>query len=68
MFLLSSERSLINCAHALAEGRNEYTERRDHFLKFIQHPEALNELTVDPLADDPEVRHDLLLLSREEIN
>ncbi|KAH6610373.1 hypothetical protein Trco_000393 [Trichoderma cornu-damae] len=37
----------------LREQRELYSERRDHFLRFIKHPEALAELAIDPLADDP---------------
>lgn len=37
----------------LREKRELYSERRDHFLRFIKHPESLAELTTDPLADDP---------------
>lgn len=41
----------------MVEGsRRDYQASRDHLLKYIQHPEALNELAIDPLADDPEVR------------
>lgn len=45
----------MSWSQALDEGRRLYTEKREHFLKFIQHPEALAELTIDPLADDPDV-------------
>ncbi|KJK77608.1 hypothetical protein H634G_07347 [Metarhizium anisopliae BRIP 53293] len=51
-FLLSTKGRITSWADALEEGRKDYQERRDHFLKFIRHPEALTELTVDPLADD----------------
>ncbi|KPM43488.1 hypothetical protein AK830_g3050 [Neonectria ditissima] len=44
----------MSWSQALDEGRRLYSEKREHFLKFIQHPEALAELTTDPLADDPE--------------
>ncbi|KAF5134379.1 TBC1 domain family member 5 [Metarhizium anisopliae] len=53
-FLLSTKGRITSLADALEEGRKDYQERRDHFLKFIRHPEALTELTVDPLADDPD--------------
>jgi len=39
----------------LLESRNSYSTLRDHYLKYIKHPEQLAELAVDPLADDPEV-------------
>lgn len=37
----------------LREKREQYSEDRDHFLRFIKHPESLAKLTIDPLADDP---------------
>ncbi|RCI17246.1 hypothetical protein L249_2143 [Ophiocordyceps polyrhachis-furcata BCC 54312] len=51
MFLLSTRAGL---AQALEEGRRDYEQRRNHFLNFIEHPEALAQLAVDPLTDDPE--------------
>ncbi|KAG6027809.1 hypothetical protein E4U41_000830 [Claviceps citrina] len=54
VFLLSTTASLSSWMDALEGGRRDYQERRDHFLKYIRHPEALAELAVDPLADDPE--------------
>ncbi|KAM0463765.1 hypothetical protein ACHAO4_000488 [Trichoderma viride] len=48
---LSGNRSV--CWKLLREKRELYSERRDHFLRFIKHPESLAELTIDPLADDP---------------
>lgn len=54
--MLSSEGSLSSWMEALEDGRRAYQKKRVHLLKYIQHPEALAELTVDPLADDPEVR------------
>jgi TBC1 domain family member 5 len=39
----------------LRERRDAYTKSRDRLLQFIKHPEALNELSVDPLADDADV-------------
>ncbi|KAG5981763.1 hypothetical protein E4U55_002592 [Claviceps digitariae] len=53
-FLLSAKTSFSSWMEALESGRRDYQERRDHLLKYIQHPEALAELAVDPLADDPE--------------
>lgn len=41
---------------ALENGRRDYEDRKDHLLKYIRHPEALAEVAVDPLTDDPEVR------------
>ncbi|KAK5990209.1 TBC1 domain family member 5 [Cladobotryum mycophilum] len=54
IFLLSQDGARSTWSQALREGREHYNERRSHFLKFIKHPEALTELTIDPLADDPE--------------
>ncbi|KAL6809203.1 RabGAP/TBC [Trichoderma sp. SZMC 28013] len=55
IFLLSKDGDNIKIGwpQSLREKRESYNERRDHFLKFINHPEALTELTIDPLADDP---------------
>ncbi|KAK4074856.1 uncharacterized protein Triagg1_5005 [Trichoderma aggressivum f. europaeum] len=55
IFLLSKDgdNTKIGWSRSLREKRESYNERRDHFLKFINHPEALTELTIDPLADDP---------------
>ena len=36
----------------LLESRAHYTQNREHFLKYIEHPEALTEVSIDPLADD----------------
>ncbi|KAL7789271.1 RabGAP/TBC [Trichoderma afarasin] len=55
VFLLSKDGDSTkpSWSQSLREKRESYNERRDHFLKFINHPEALTELTIDPLADDP---------------
>ncbi|KAJ4858917.1 rab-GTPase-TBC domain-containing protein [Trichoderma breve] len=55
VFLLSKDGDSTkpSWSQSLREKRESYSERRDHFLKFINHPEALTELTIDPLADDP---------------
>ncbi|KAL7961701.1 RabGAP/TBC [Trichoderma compactum] len=55
IFLLSKDgdNTKTGWSQSLREKRESYNERRDHFLKFINHPEALAELTIDPLADDP---------------
>lgn len=45
-----------NWSHVLLENRNTYSTLRKHYLKYIKHPELLNELSLDPLADDPDVR------------
>ncbi|KAF7563804.1 hypothetical protein G7046_g309 [Stylonectria norvegica] len=70
-FLLSRESTETSWSQFLYHGRTLYAEQRDHFLKFIKRPEALAELTVDPLADDPDspwntVRQDEII--RAEIN
>ncbi|CAK7232710.1 hypothetical protein SCUCBS95973_009194 [Sporothrix curviconia] len=38
----------------LREAREVYEALRGSYLRFVKHPERLAELTVDPLADDPE--------------
>ncbi|KAL7798430.1 RabGAP/TBC [Trichoderma ceciliae] len=55
IFLLSKDGdgAGLGWSQSLREKRELYIERRDHFLKFIKHPEALTELTIDPLTDDP---------------
>ncbi|KAG6051676.1 hypothetical protein E4U17_006110 [Claviceps sp. LM77 group G4] len=54
VFLLSTKPSQSSWIGAVQGSRRDYQESRDHLLKYIQHPEALNELAIDPLADDPE--------------
>ncbi|KAG5951030.1 hypothetical protein E4U53_003907 [Claviceps sorghi] len=53
IFLLSTKTSLSGWTKVLESERRDYQEKRHHLLKYIQHPEALAELSVDPLADDP---------------
>ncbi|QUC19438.1 uncharacterized protein UV8b_03679 [Ustilaginoidea virens] len=53
-FLLSSVDSAKSWEQALEQGRKDYQKHREYFLRYIQHPEALAELAVDPLTDDPE--------------
>lgn len=57
VFLLSKDEdgAELSWPQLLREKRELYSERRDHFLRFIKHPESLAELTIDPLADDPKV-------------
>lgn len=57
MFLVFEDVDVKNWLNILQETRSRYEERRDHFLKYIKHPESLAEVSVDPLADDPEVRY-----------
>ncbi|KAI1326357.1 rab-GTPase-TBC domain-containing protein [Xylariaceae sp. FL0255] len=51
-FLLNQTTHSTNWAHALLESRSSYASLRDHFLKYIKHPEYLTAGTSDPLADD----------------
>ncbi|PHH63931.1 hypothetical protein CDD81_5150 [Ophiocordyceps australis] len=52
--LMSRDSSAKGWRQALDEGRRGYIRLRSQFLKYIEHPEELTELNVDPLADDPE--------------
>ncbi|KAF5017384.1 hypothetical protein F66182_10690 [Fusarium sp. NRRL 66182] len=52
-FLLSTAAEGLSWPQVLDDGRRLYTKQRDHFLKYIKHPEALAELSVDPLTEDP---------------
>ncbi|KAI1437730.1 rab-GTPase-TBC domain-containing protein [Xylaria sp. CBS 124048] len=52
-FLLSQAPHATNWSRALLESRSSYASRRDHFLKYINHPEYLTAGNSDPLADDP---------------
>ncbi|KAF4459198.1 TBC1 domain family member 5 [Fusarium albosuccineum] len=52
-FLLSTAAEGLSWSQALDDGRRLYTGHREHFLKYIKHPEALVELSIDPLTDDP---------------
>ncbi|PKS06819.1 hypothetical protein jhhlp_006895 [Lomentospora prolificans] len=52
-FLLFKDTSPTVWIHSLAEARESYSATRDHLLKYIKHPEDLANLTIDPLADDP---------------
>ncbi|ROW12281.1 hypothetical protein VMCG_00447 [Cytospora schulzeri] len=53
-FLLFKDANAANWSHILLENRNTYSTLRKHYLKYIKHPELLNELSLDPLADDPD--------------
>ncbi|KAM3549987.1 hypothetical protein MY1884_008471 [Beauveria asiatica] len=53
-FLLFQETGLDSWIQTLRHTRETYAERRQNFLKFIRHPEALAEISSDPLNDDPE--------------
>ena len=54
-FILSGGNSASNWIQSLRDGRRLYSQKRERLLQFIKHPEALNELSIDPLADDAEV-------------
>ncbi|KAI3175595.1 hypothetical protein DTO039G3_2753 [Penicillium roqueforti] len=61
-FLLFDGLEKTEWAPKLDESRGAYRALRDHFLKYIEHPDDL-ESTVDPLADDEQspwqtLRHD----------
>ncbi|KAI0128947.1 WD repeat domain-containing protein [Xylariales sp. AK1849] len=51
-FLLGHGASTADWSHALLESRSTYASLRDHFLKYIKHPEYLANVSTDPLADD----------------
>lgn len=53
-FLLFKDVNTSNWSHVLLENRNSYSALREHHLKYIKHPELLNQLSLDPLADDPD--------------
>lgn len=54
-FLLGQGSGLSSWSHALLESRSTYSSLRDHFLKYIKHPEYLANVSSDPLADDADV-------------
>lgn len=56
-FLLGHGSDTTSWTHALLESRSTYASLRDHFLKYIDHPEYLAAVNTDPLADDPDVCH-----------
>ncbi|RYO77251.1 hypothetical protein DL766_008065 [Monosporascus sp. MC13-8B] len=41
-------------SRSLLELRSEYSSLRNHFLKYVNHPECLTAASSDPLADDPD--------------
>lgn len=53
-FLLFRDAAPADWPRILLESRNAYTSLRERHLHYIKHPELLTQLTVDPLADDPE--------------
>ncbi|KAF4875656.1 TBC1 domain family member 5 [Colletotrichum siamense] len=52
-FLLFQTAEVAEWAQHISESRGYYSRQRDHFLKFIKHPEELAKVAVDPLTDDP---------------
>ncbi|KAF6837917.1 tbc domain-containing protein [Colletotrichum plurivorum] len=52
-FLLFQTTEISEWSRYLSESRAFYSEQRNHFLKFIKHPEELAKVAVDPLTDDP---------------
>ncbi|KAI8248097.1 TBC1 domain family member 5 [Colletotrichum sp. SAR 10_77] len=52
-FLLFQTAEVAEWAQHISESRDYYSRQRDHFLKFIKHPEELAKVAVDPLTDDP---------------
>ncbi|KAH8199643.1 hypothetical protein TruAng_006173 [Truncatella angustata] len=54
VFLLGHGSDTKNWSHALLESRSTYASLRDHFLKYIKHPEHLANVDSDPLADNPD--------------
>ena len=55
MFLLGQETDAGIWKHSLLESRSTYSSLREHFLKYVNHPEYLTAASSDPLADDPDV-------------
>lgn len=53
--MLSDRKPHTNWASALRQGRKDYAALQEKLLKYIKHPEALAEVNVDPLTDDPNV-------------
>ncbi|OBR14115.1 WD repeat domain-containing protein [Colletotrichum higginsianum IMI 349063] len=53
-FLLLQDVEPSDWSRQVSELRSFYSQRQDHFLKFIKHPEELAKVAVDPLTDDPE--------------
>ncbi|KAI1103763.1 RabGAP/TBC [Jackrogersella minutella] len=65
-FLLNQTADITSWSHAILESRSTYSSLRDHFLRYIKHPEHLTTASCDPLADDADspwntLRHDEVL-------
>lgn len=54
IFLLCDDLDRSKWTDRLADTRSAYDSLKDHFLKYIKHPNDLQS-TVDPLAEDEEV-------------
>ncbi|KAI1464665.1 RabGAP/TBC [Daldinia caldariorum] len=52
IFLLGQSTGTADWSQAISETRSTYSSLRDHFLKYINHPEYLTTDSADPLADD----------------
>ncbi|KAI2639719.1 RabGAP/TBC [Hypomontagnella submonticulosa] len=52
VFLLNQTADTTDWVRTLSESRTSYSSSKDHFLKYIKHPEQLAAESVDPLADD----------------
>ncbi|KAI1808417.1 RabGAP/TBC [Daldinia bambusicola] len=66
IFLLGQSTNTADWSQAISETRSTYSSLRDHFLKYINHPEYLTTDSADPLADDANspwntLRHDQAL-------
>ena len=55
VFLLLGDFDRARWQKLLADSRSAYTSLNEHFLRSINHPEAVDS-TVDPLTDDDDVR------------
>ena len=53
-FLLYGPLNQASWPRKLSDSRSAYSSLRDHFLKYIDHPDDLQS-TIDPLADDDNV-------------
>lgn len=53
--MLSDKKSQPDWTTVLRQGREEYAALQERLLKYIKHPEALADVAVDPLTDDPNV-------------
>lgn len=55
-FLLYDDLDRSEWTRKISDSRSAYSALRDHFLRYIEHPNDLVS-TVDPLAEDEEVCH-----------